>query len=228
MDGTTKPDGATLRRLALAALLALATAAAGCGGSGSGAGAKTSTGPSAAQRAAQARQMAAGAQVFAKKCALCHTLAGKVAHPSYEESPIPNLDEVKPKASYVRARATSGGFDMPSLQSELTAAQMTAVVAYVASASGRNVAVGSSSVDTASGEQLFRSHCQSCHAIAGRPATGHPAYPGTSFSEVRPSVRMIVNQVRRGIKEEMPSFRRKLTAAQIEAVAHYVNAVAGR
>jgi cytochrome c6 len=230
MQRITMSDGTTPRRrrlaLALVAVLALAATAVamGCGGSGT----KRPSGPTPAQIAARKREMTLGAQVFAKKCALCHTLAGKVAHPTFIESPIPNLDEVKPKLAYVRRRIEEGGFDMPTLSSELNASQARAVVAYVAEVAGRNVAVGASSADQASGQQVFQAHCQSCHAIAGRAATGTPAYPGTDFNNVRPSVKLIEHQVRRGIRDEMPSFRGKLTDAQLEAVARYVNAVAGR
>jgi cbb3-type cytochrome c oxidase subunit III len=229
MQRRTMSQGTTPRRRLLAgasiALLVLAAAVAvGCGGSET----KRPRGPTPAQIAARRRQMALGAQTFAKKCALCHTLGGKVAHPTFIESPIPNLDEVKPQLAYVRQRIEEGGFDMPTLSGELTPAQARAVVAYVAEVAGRNVAIGAASADQAAGQQVFQAHCQSCHAIAGRAATGRPAYPGTDFDKVRPSVTLIEHQVRRGIREEMPSFRGKLTAAQIEAVAHYVNAVAGR
>jgi cytochrome c6 len=230
MHAREMSGGTALRRrrpaLALIAAVALAaaTVAAGCGGSGT----KRPSGPSKAQIAAHNRQMALGARTFAKKCALCHTLAGKVAHPTFIESPIPNLDEVKPKLAYVRERIENGGFDMPTLANELTPAQADAVVAYVAETAGRNVAVGASSADQAAGQQVFAAHCQRCHSIAGRAATGRPGYPGTDFDKVRPSVKLIENQVRRGIRTEMPSFKGKLTDAQIEAVAHYVNAVAGQ
>lgn len=227
MEGTGT-DRAALRRLPLAAALlaALALAATGCGGSG---GTKTKPrGPTPAQIAAHKRQLALGAQTFAKRCATCHTLGDRVAHPTFIESPIPNFNEVKPKLPYVRERIENGGFDMPTLKGEMSAAEADAVIAYVAEASGRNVDVGASSADQATGEQVFRSNCQVCHSIAGRVATGHPPFPGTNFNNVRPSVKLIMNQVRRGIREEMPSFAHKLTAAQIEAVAHYVNAVAGR
>jgi cbb3-type cytochrome c oxidase subunit III len=229
MDRTTTSDGAALQRLRLLAALlaALALVAVGCGGSGEQKTTKP-RGPTPAQLAAHRRQLALGAQVFAKHCGNCHTIAGKVAHPSFIESPIPNLDEVKPKAPYIRQRVETGGFDMPSLQGELSAAERSAVIAYVAEISGRNVAAGASTADQALGEQVFLGHCQRCHAIAGRAATGSPNYPGTNFNDVRPSVKLIMNQVRRGINEEMPSFRGTLTAAQIEAVAHYVNAAAGR
>lgn len=230
MDRMMRSDGTTLRRRwlvpALLAVLAFAAAgvATGCGGSGT----KRPRGPTPAQIAAHRRLMALGAQAFAKKCALCHTLAGKVAHPTFVESPIPNLDEVKPKLAYVKKRIEEGGFDMPTLANELTAAQARAVIAYVTEVSGRNVAIGASTADQALGQQMFQAHCQSCHAIAGRRVTGTPPFPGTDFDNVRPSVKLIENQVRRGIRGEMPSFRGKLTDAQIEAVAHYVNAVAGR
>jgi mono/diheme cytochrome c family protein len=209
---------------------AAALGVAGCGGSGSSGGARsTATHTRTISAAAQARLMATGAKVFAKHCASCHTIGDKVSRPTFVESPIPNFNEVKPKAPYVRTRVEGGGFDMPSIKSELSPAQFSAVVAYVASASGRDIEAGSEpNADVQLGEQVFRGNCQACHMIAGRPATGRPTYPGTDFDNVRPSAALVMRQVRRGIASEMPSFRHRLTDAQIRAVAAYVTATAGR
>jgi mono/diheme cytochrome c family protein len=223
--------GASRRRDAIAVLLACALAAlAGCGGSSGGAKtAQTATrAATATTTAVSPAAIAAGQKVFAAKCALCHTIAGKVAHPKFIESPIPNLDEVRPKPDYVRARVMNGGFDMPSIGGELSAAQLSAVVAYVASIAGRDIGASEGTGDVALGRTVFAGNCARCHALAGRAATGRPEFPGTDFEQVRPSEKMIVARVTKGIREEMPSFRKTLTPAQIHAVAAYVSANAGR
>jgi mono/diheme cytochrome c family protein len=223
------------RGTALVLVLTLALAAAGVAGCGSdNSKQKAATAAAAARaraRARQARLVAAGRPVFVKHCALCHTIAGHVAHPTFIESPIPNLDDVKPEARYVGERVETGGFDMPSLGGELDASEKAAVIAYVAEVSGRDVVAtgGAETSLVAQGRAVFQEHCNRCHSIAGTRATNSPpaTYPGTDFDKVKPSRQLVMHQVMRGIKEEMPSFRGKLTAAQIRAVAVYVNATAG-
>ena len=83
--------------------------------------------------------MAAGRPVFAKHCASCHTIEGRVAHPTFIESPIPNLDEVRPRRKYIEERVESGGFDMASFSGELSEAEFAAVVAYVVGVAGSRV-----------------------------------------------------------------------------------------
>jgi cbb3-type cytochrome c oxidase subunit III len=214
-------------------LLIVTLAAAGCGGSNGDSkdGGTTSTARThTVDAAVQAKLMASGKQVFAKHCATCHTIAGKTAHPTFIESPIPNLDDVKPRPEYVEQRVRAGGFDMPGFEHEVSPAQIRAVVAYVSGIAGRNVADTSSREGEAVslGQQLFGQHCASCHSIAGNPATGRPNYPGTNFNFVTPSQEMVMQRVTRGIKEEMPSFRGKLSDGEIHAVAVYVTATAGR
>ncbi|HEX5147259.1 MAG TPA: c-type cytochrome [Conexibacter sp.] len=215
------------RRTACALLVALLALAAGCGGGSSRDDAAAAARARAAAR--QARLVAAGRPVFVKRCASCHDIEGHKAHPTFIESPIPDLDEVKPRAEYVRERVESGGFDMPTISGELKAGQLEQVVAYVASVSGSKVVdtgAREASAVTA-GRGVFRANCESCHSIAGRRATGTPAYPGTDFNRVKPSQKMVMERITSGIREEMPSFRGKLTAAQMHAVAVYVTATAG-
>jgi cbb3-type cytochrome c oxidase subunit III len=208
---------------------ACAALGAGCGGSSRPAGSARAHTTTTARPAFAASQVALGERVFAKHCALCHTIGDRVAHPSFEESPIPNFNQVKPKPAYIRARVEGGGIDMPSITGELKPGQLEAVIAYVATAAGRDVEAGRDPGASASlGQQVFQGNCQGCHAIAGRPMNGRPHYPGTDFDNVRPSAALVMRQVRRGIPEEMPSFRRRLTAAQIRAVALYVTETAGR
>lgn len=217
--------------LVLIAALALAAAAvSGCGGES--AREKAARAAAVARARAQARQVrlvAAGRPVFVKHCASCHTIEGHTAHPTFIESPIPNLDEVKPRVEYVGTRVETGGFDMPSIKQELKEGELEAVVAYVAEASGRNIVLPRVEASVlAQGEQVFRQNCQRCHGIAGRRRTSEPTFPGTEFNFVRPSERLVIHQVLSGIREEMPSFRGKLSSAQIHAVAAYVTATAGR
>ena len=217
-------------------LLASALLAAGCGSDA--ARRKRQQEALAAARARAhaalvARQIATGRGLFAKTCASCHTIEGHVAHPTFVESPIPNLDEVKPRQEYVVERIRQGGFDMPTFERELQGEQVEEVAAYVASVSGGRI------VDTSSGEasalalgqQVFAANCTRCHGIAGAPRTEKPKpapWPGTDFNRVKPSQRMVIERVTRGINEEMPAFGHRLTAAQIHAVAVYVTATAGR
>jgi mono/diheme cytochrome c family protein len=218
------------RQRMLAACLATACAAlvaTGCGDSGDKkAGSKPRTPP---RPAVDARLAPAGQKVFARYCGNCHTIGDRISRPDFVESPIPNFNEVKPKPDYIRARVEGGGIDMPSLTGELSRAQIQQVIAYVYTASGRDVEAGKDpNASLSSGEQLFRANCQACHAIAGRPMTGRPPYPGTDMSAVRPSAELVMRLVRRGIPDEMPSFRGKLTDTQIRAVAAYVTSAAGR
>ncbi len=220
--------------LATCTVVACGALGAGCGGSSgkttsSGATSARTHATTVARPAFSASMVASGEKVFAKHCATCHSIGDRIVHPSFIESPIPNFNEVKPKVEYIRARVEGGGIDMPTIVSELKPGELEAVIAYVSAVSGRDIEAGRDpSANVGLGEQLFDANCQACHTIAGRPRTGRPQYPGTEFEKVRPSAAYIVRQVRRGIPEEMPSFRRKLTDAQIRAVAEYVTETAGR
>lgn len=217
------------RATACLLLLAILGLAAGCGSDSSKDDAAAAAAARARAKAArQARLVAAGRGVFIRHCAECHTIEGRVAHPTFIESPIPDLDEVKPEVRYVEDRVDRGGFDMPGFGGQLSRGDFDAVVAYVAGVAGTRVKLSTNDpVVLSEGEQLFRDNCQRCHSIDGRRANGRFVYPGTDFNLVKPSEKLIVKQVTRGIVEEMPSFRDRLSPAQIRAVAVYVTATAG-
>jgi len=216
-----------VRRATAFALLLLLALVAGCGSDSSRNDAAARARAAARQQAQHARLVAAGRSVFAQHCASCHTMEGRVAHPTFIESTIPNLDEVRPEAPYVRERVRIGGFDMPSLETELSEREFDAVVAYVVDVAGRRVAEPQADAhQLALGRQVFDQHCQSCHGIDGRRATGRPQFPGTDFNRVKPSEEFVIRQALRGIEGSMPSFRGKLTRAQLEAVAAYVTTTA--
>lgn len=215
-------------RRATACVLLLVLAFAGCGSDNSKDQAAAAAARARAKAARQARLVKAGEPVFKQHCALCHTIEGRTAHPTFIESTIPNLDEVKPRAEYVRERLDIGGIDMPTIAGELSRAEYDAVIAYVTEVSGSKITEPDADErQLAMGEQIFTSRCASCHAISGRRATGRPTFPGTDFNKVKPSEAFVIRQALRGIPEAMPSYRGKLTREQLRAVAAYVTANAG-
>lgn len=83
-----------------------------------------------------AARLAEGRKLFTEgavpPCALCHTLKDAGA----EGAIGPALDELKPDAARVATALRNGIGQMPSYQGTLSAAQIEAVAAYVAKASG--------------------------------------------------------------------------------------------
>ncbi len=209
--------------LALVLLLAVG----GCG-SGDDEAKKEAAARARAKAAQQVRLMAVGRRLFVKHCQLCHTIEGRTAHPTFIESPIPSLDEVRPRTEYVEERILNGGIDMAAFR--FPDPKMRALVTYVTTvAGGRVLDTGAREPDEVrAGEQIFRDNCESCHAIDGRKATGRPIYPGTDFSRVKPSQAMVRERVLEGGGEEMPSFRGKLSEDELQQLAVYVTATAGR
>jgi cbb3-type cytochrome c oxidase subunit III len=209
-------------------LSVLALLAGGCGSDSSREDAAAAAAHARARAALQARMVAAGRPLFTARCGICHTIEDRTAHPTFIESPIPNLNEVQPSERYLRDRIDMGGIDMPSLTGELTPAQIDRVVAYVLAVGGTRVPdPGADARQLALGEQVFRDNCESCHGIDGRRRTGRPVFPGTDFNLVKPSERLVMEQASRGIGDSMPAFRDRLTRAQLRAVAAYVTTTAG-
>jgi cbb3-type cytochrome c oxidase subunit III len=139
-----------------------------------------------------------------------------------------SLNEVQPREAYLRDRIDRGGIDMPSLTGELSPAEIEKVVAYVLAVGGRRVAEPDADAQQLTlGEQVFRENCARCHGIDGRRMTSRPVYPGTDFNLVKPSERLVMQQALRGIPEEMPAFRGRLSREQLQAVAAYVTTTAG-
>jgi uncharacterized membrane protein len=80
-------------------------------------------------------------------------------------------------------------------------------------------------IDVAAGRNVFlTSSCSGCHTLADAGATGRV---GPNLDAAKPSAQTVVDRVTNGIGV-MPSFRSRLSETQIEAVAAYVAAVAGK
>ncbi len=79
--------------------------------------------------------------------------------------------------------------------------------------------------DVAAGRSVFLSAgCSGCHTLAAAGATGRV---GPNLDAAKPSAKLVRDRVENGLGV-MPSFRAKLSATQIQAVAAYVAASAGK
>jgi mono/diheme cytochrome c family protein len=214
---------------ACTAAIAVALLLGGCGGDGPRAVTTHTTRTTAVDPAVQARMMRVGRRVFAQHCQACHALLGKPNLRPHPDAPPYDLDEVKVEAGNIRERVLIGGPGMGGFTYDLSATELRSIVAYVAAVDGRNVTPPTDVEPDrlAAGEQVFRDHCQRCHAIAGRPPTHPPWWVGIDFDKVQPSERRVAKKVREGQWEHaMPAFRHTLTRDQIAAVAAYVAATA--
>lgn len=76
----------------------------------------------------------------------------------------------------------------------------------------------------ASGQEVFSASCGGCHTLAAAGAAGAS---GPNLDELRPDA-ATVKAIVRGGSGSMPSFGDDLANGEIDAVAAYVAAVAGR
>jgi mono/diheme cytochrome c family protein len=77
----------------------------------------------------------------------------------------------------------------------------------------------------AMGKQIFqKAGCNSCHTLKDAGATGTV---GPNLDDAKPPKALVIDRVTNG-KGVMPPFKAQLTKAQIDAVAAYVSAVAGK
>ncbi|HJS93261.1 MAG TPA: cytochrome c [Solirubrobacteraceae bacterium] len=83
---------------------------------------------------------------------------------------------------------------------------------------------GSSVTKATTGRAIFQAAgCAQCHTLKAAGATGAV---GPNLDSLKPSAAKVRSQVERG-GGVMPSFKDKLTAAQIDAVANFVASSAG-
>ena len=76
----------------------------------------------------------------------------------------------------------------------------------------------------AQGKQLFTSNCGSCHTLGDAGTNGSV---GPNLDDLKPDKARVQRQVING-GGPMPSFKGRLSDAQINAVATYVSSVAGQ
>ena len=211
-----------------AALLAFAvTAAAGCGSVGHVENASTGNGEA----------------LFKEKCGSCHTLAaagtqGKVGPnlddafrhsrsddpgQGFSESTIRDL--VRGQIAYPVEEPPTGEPGMPA--DLVTGEDADQVASYVASVAGLPVqgGGGGGEIKATDGKAIFtEAGCSGCHTLAAAGATGNV---GPSLDQAKPPKSLVVDRVTNG-KGGMPSFKDRLSDAQIQAVADFVAQNAGK
>jgi mono/diheme cytochrome c family protein len=77
---------------------------------------------------------------------------------------------------------------------------------------------------SAAGAQIFKDNCSTCHTLAAAGASGKV---GPDLDQLKPGPDLVTAQVNSG-GGAMPSFKGKLTDAQIEEIAAYVSENAGQ
>jgi mono/diheme cytochrome c family protein len=104
-------------------------------------------------------------------------------------------------------------------------AAAAAVLAVVAAGCGGSSKSSSGSGGNSAGAKVFATAgCKNCHTLKAAGATGTV---GPNLDQLQPSEELVVKQVNTG-GGVMPSFKGKLSPAQIKAVAQYVSSVAGK
>lgn len=206
-------------------LLLGALVVAGCGTGGLSEGGNTSS----------------GKRLFTEKCASCHTLGdartagtigpnlddafASVRSQGIDESTIREV--VSKQMRYPLPEATSPA--VPAMPADLlTGEDADSVAAYVASVAGTGKRTATpppaGGGGKADGKSIFASFgCGSCHTFEAAGATGTI---GPNLDESKPSVALAIERVTNGMGA-MPSFKDRLTAEQIRAVAEYVAAAGG-
>jgi len=114
-------------------------------------------------------------------------------------------------------------------------ALLTVLAVAIAACGGGNDSSSSSSSSQSSGgggtqsasgqgKQIFTSNCGGCHTLKDAGTSGQV---GPNLDELQPDKPTVVRQVNNG-GGQMPSFKGKLSDAQINTVATYVSSVAGQ
>jgi cbb3-type cytochrome c oxidase subunit III len=188
-----------------------------------------------------------GQTLFASNCGGCHTLSGAgtsgtigpnldnafaadVAQ-GYPQSSIENvvLDQIRLGSGEIATYTTNKKFTVQqSMPANIVKGQDAIdVAAYVASVAGQGgftTAGGFASLGT-DGAAIFKgAGCAGCHTLAAAGSTGTQ---GPNLDQLKPSMSVVAHQVTVG-GGIMPSFKGKLSPAQIQAVAKYVSSSAGK
>ena len=107
----------------------------------------------------------------------------------------------------------------------VTGTDVDDVAAYVASVAGVPGAGGGGKITATDGKQIFQqAGCGGCHTLKDAGTDGKV---GPNLDGAKPPKALVVTRVTNG-KGAMPSFKSRLSSAQIQAVAQYVSSVAGK
>ncbi|HEY5659978.1 MAG TPA: c-type cytochrome [Gaiellaceae bacterium] len=191
-----------------------------------------------------------GQKLFTASCGSCHTLqaagttgtigpnldnafAASVAQ-GYKQSSIENLvlDQIRlgsgTVVTYTTGKKFTPGTPMPA--NIVKGQDAIDVAAYVASVAGQGGFTSSASFASfgTDGAKIFKgAGCAGCHTLA---AAGSSGTVGPNLDQLGSvlTVALVTRQVTTPPPGIMPSFKGKLSTAQIQAVAQYVSSSAGK
>jgi cbb3-type cytochrome c oxidase subunit III len=183
-----------------------------------------------------------GRKVFQNTCAGCHTLAAAGAQGTigpnldaafaearfegFKESAILDIvhDQIKFPGQYP-VRQNDPDFLKANMPANLVTGQNAIdVAAFVAANAGLQGFAGAQAVSGTNGKQIFITKCGGCHTLKDAGTTGTQ---GPNLDLLKPPFLRVKKQVTNG-GAIMPAFKGVLTDAQINAVAKYVAAHAGK
>ena len=104
------------------------------------------------------------------------------------------------------------------------AAVLVAFVAGCGGSSGDSKDSNAPATTASGGKKLFTDNCSTCHTLADAGATGQV---GPNLDMLKPGPALVTSQVNTG-GGAMPSFKGKLSDAQIKEIADYVSGAAGK
>jgi mono/diheme cytochrome c family protein len=192
-----------------------------------------------------------GQQLFSEKCGGCHALraAGTTGQigPNLDDAFAQARDDGVPDSTIrevVRRQIqypvpADVSVAVPPMPKNLVKGEdADSVATYVASVAGNESAPvaapppappppaggGGGGGGAADGKAIFSSNCATCHTLAAAGASGTV---GPNLDEAKPDEALARERVTNGMGV-MPSFKGKLTDAQINAVAKYVSENAGQ
>ena len=171
-----------------------------------------------------------GQQLFVKNCGVCHTLGAAGTSGTVG----PNLDAA---FAYDRKQHFKGSsiadivrgqiaYAVPPMPRDLVNGEdADSVALFVAANAGKPGTGKGGKITATDGKTIFQTAgCTGCHTLKDSGATGTI---GPNLDQKKPPAQLVVMRVTNG-KRAMPSFKDKLSSAQIEAVAKYVSSVAGK
>lgn len=178
-----------------------------------------------------------GKELFTQKCGSCHVLgdagsAGTLG-PSLDEAFKYARDQGFAQSSIQQIVANQIRFPVqqtplgtPGMPADLvTGADVDSVASYVSKVAGKPVSGGGGTISGTDGKAIFTSAgCGGCHTLKDAGAGGTV---GPNLDQAKPAKALAVDRVTNG-KGGMPSFKGKLNAKQIDAVAAYISSVAGK
>lgn len=190
-----------------------------------------------------------GKELFTAKCAACHTLAdagavgvagpnlddafAEVRKQGFAESTIFEVVDKQIKYPTGRDLAVKGrdihvNGPLPTVEMAadiVKGKERDAVAAYVSAVAGKPVQGGGGKIASADGKSVFaQAGCAACHTLKDAGSSGQI---GPNLDSAKPAKALVALRVTNG-QGAMPSFKGKLSDAQINAVADYVSGAAGK